>query len=177
MNDLTFDSAGNLYFTDQGQTGLHDPTGRVYRLSRAGRLDLLLSNVPSPNGIVLSADEKFLFVAVTRGNCVWRMPLLADGSVSKTGQFFTSHGPSGPDGLAMDESGRLLVANPALAYVWVLNHLAEPVQVLRGPSGHSVTNLAFGGPDRKRLFCTESTSGTILAIDMDVAGAVLHRPG
>jgi gluconolactonase len=177
VNDLTFDSAGNLYFTDQGQTGLHDPTGRVYRLSRAGRLDLLLSNVPSPNGIVLSADEKFLFVAVTRGNCIWRMPLLADGSVSKTGQFFTSHGPSGPDGLAMDESGRLLVANPALAYVWVLNHLAEPVQVLRGPSGRSVTNLAFGGPDRKRLFCTESTSGTILAIDMDVAGAMLHKRG
>jgi gluconolactonase len=176
VNDLVFDSAGNLYFTDQGQTGLHDPTGRVYRLSRAGRLDLLLGNVPSPNGIVLSTDEKFLFVAVTRGNCVWRMPLLADGSVSKTGQFFTSHGPSGPDGLAMDESGRLLVANPALAYVWVLNHLAEPEQVLRGPSGRSLTNLAFGGADRKRLFCTESTSGAILAIDMDVAGAVLHRP-
>lgn len=177
VNDLTFDSAGNLYFTDQGQTGLHDPTGRVYRLSPAGRLDLLLGNVPSPNGIVLSADEKFLFVAVTRGNCIWRMPLLADGSVSKTGQFFTSHGPSGPDGLAMDASGRLLAANPALAYVWVLNHLAEPVQVLRGPSGTSVTNLAFGGPDRKRLYCTESTSGTVLHIGMDVAGAALHRPG
>jgi gluconolactonase len=26
VNDLTFDSQGNLYFTDQGQTGLHDPT-------------------------------------------------------------------------------------------------------------------------------------------------------
>ncbi len=85
VNDLTLDSHGNVYFTDQGQTGLHDPTGRVYRLSREGRLDLLLSNVPSPNGIVLSPDERFLFVAATRGNCVWRMPLLADGSVSKTG--------------------------------------------------------------------------------------------
>jgi gluconolactonase len=177
VNDLTFDAKGNLYFTDQGQTGLHDPTGRVYRLSPTGRLDLLLSNVPSPNGIVLSPDEKFLFVAVTRGNCVWRMPLLADGGVSKAGQFFTSYGPSGPDGLAMDASGRLLIANPGLAYVWVLNQRAEPVQVLRGEAGTSLTNLAFGGPDRKTLYCTESTHGTILRTAMDVAGGLLHRPG
>ncbi len=30
----------------------------------------------------------------------------------------------------MDQSGRLLVANPGLAYVWVLNHRAEPVEVI-----------------------------------------------
>ena len=30
-NDLHFAMNGDLYFTDQGQTGLHDPTGRVYR--------------------------------------------------------------------------------------------------------------------------------------------------
>lgn len=174
VNDLTFDSVGNLYFTDQGQTGLHDPSGRVYRLSPTGRLDLLLSNVPSPNGIVLSPDEKFLYVAVTRGNCVWRMPLLADGSVSKAGQFFTSYGPSGPDGLTMDASGRLLVANPGLAYVWVLNHRAEPVQVLRGVAGTSLTNLAFGGTDRKTLYCTDSTNGTILRLVMDTPGSNVH---
>lgn len=175
VNDLVFDAQGNLYFTDQGQTGMHDPTGRVYRLGRDGRLDLLLANVPSPNGIVLSNDERFLFVAATRGNCVWRMPLQADGSVSKVGQFFTSYGPSGPDGLAMDSAGHLLVANPGLGYCWVLNHRAEPVQVLRSPEGMSLTNIAFGGPDRKTLFCTESLSGTVLMAQMEVAGQVLHQ--
>jgi len=173
VNDLVFDSRGNLYFTDQGQTGLHDPTGRVYRLAPDGRLDMLLSNVPSPNGIVLSNDERFLFVAATRGNCVWRMPLLADGNVSKAGQFFTSYGPSGPDGLAMDEAGNLLVANPGLGYIWVLNRLAEPELVLRGPRGASVTNLAFGGAGRATLFCTDSTHGTVLFAKMDAAGAPL----
>jgi gluconolactonase len=177
VNDLVFDRAGNLYFTDQGQTGLHDPTGRVYRLGRDGRLDLLLDNVPSPNGIVLSNDERFLFVAVTRGNCVWRMPLLPDGSVSKVKQFFTSHGPSGPDGLAMDEQGRLLVANPGLGYVWVLDALAEPVLVLRGPRGASITNMAFGGPQRKTLFVTDSTHGNVLCAGLDVAGSALPVPG
>lgn len=175
VNDLVFDSLGNLYFTDQGQTGLHDPTGRVYRLAPDGRLDMLLSNVPSPNGIVLSKDERFLFVAATRGNCVWRMPLLGDGSVSKAGQFFTSYGPSGPDGLAIDDNGRLLVANPGLAYVWVLNPRAEPEEVLTGPAGASITNLAFGGSDRKTLFCTDSTHGHILQVKMSVAGYPLMR--
>lgn len=175
VNDLVLDARGNVYFTDQGQTGMHDPSGRVYRLSPDGKLDLLLNNVPSPNGIVLSPDERFLFVAATRGNSVWRMPLLSDGSVSKVGQFFTSYGPSGPDGLAMDESGRLLVANPGLAYVWVLSHWAEPEEILTGPKGASLTNMAFGGKDRKTLYCTDSTNGNILRADMSVAGCSLHR--
>lgn len=176
VNDLVFDSAGNLYFTDQGQTGLHDPTGRLYRLRPSGQLDLLLANVPSPNGVCLSPDESVLYLAVTRGNCVWRVPLLADGSVSKVGQFFGSYGPSGPDGLAADAQGRLIVANPGLGYVWVLNGRAEPVIVLRGPEGSSTTNVAFGGADRRRLFVTDSTHGDVLYADLDVSGLLLHRP-
>ena len=143
VNDLIFDATGNIYFTDQGQTGMHDPTGRLYRLSPDGKLDLLISNIPSPNGVALSPDEKVAFVGVTRGNCVWRMPLQTDGSVSKVNQFFTSYGSSGPDGLAVDTEGRLLVANPGLGYVWVLNAHGEPDEVLTGPRGASLTNLAF----------------------------------
>jgi gluconolactonase len=170
VNDLIFDRQGNLYFTDQGQSGLHDPSGRLYRLRPNGQLDLLLSNVPSPNGVALSPDEKLLYLAVTRGNCVWRVPLLPDGSVSKVSQFFTSYGPSGPDGLAVDADGRVLVANPGLGYVWLLNARAEPVQVLRGQPGSSTTNLAFGGADRRTLYVTDSTHGTVLQAQMDVAG-------
>lgn len=174
VNDLIFDSRGNLYFTDQGQTGLHDPTGRVYRLGADGRLDMLLSNVPSPNGIALSPDEKVLYVAATRGNCVWRAPLMEDGSTSKVGQFFTSRGPSGPDGLAVDESGRLLVANPGLGVVWVLDAMAQPVEVLRSAAGTSVTNLAFGGAGGKTVYLTESATGSILTAAMDTPGLKLH---
>jgi gluconolactonase len=177
VNDLVFDAAGNLYFTDQGQTGLHDPTGRLYRLRPSGQLDLLLGNVPSPNGVALSPDERVLYLGVTRGNQVWRVPLLDDGSVSKVGAFFTSHGPSGPDGLAVDSSGRVLVANPGLGLVWVLNHRAEPELVLKSCAGASLTNLAFGGADGCTLFCTESVSGSILQATLDRPGLPIHRPG
>lgn len=175
INDLVFDSAGNLYFTDQGQTGLHDPTGRVYRLSLDGRLDCLLNNAPSPNGLVLSTDEKVLFVAMTRGNCVWRVPLMRDGSVSKVGQFFTSYGPSGPDGLAMDESGRLIVCNPGLGVGWVLNQKGEPEEVLKSVAGASLTNIAFGGANRSTAYFTESVTGTVLYAKMSVPGCKLYK--
>ena len=160
VNDLTFDAKGNVYFTDQGQTGMHDPTGRVYRLASDGRLDLLIANAPSPNGIVLSNDQRFLFVAMTRGNCVWRMPLMADGSVSKAGQFFTSHGPSGPDGLAMDAKGRLIVCNPGLGRAWILDEYAEPVEILETERGTSLTNVAVH-PSGMAYF-TDSTNGRVL---------------
>jgi gluconolactonase len=175
VNDLIFDASRNLYFTDQGQTGMHDPTGRLYRFCPDGRLDLLLDNIPSPNGVVLNADESVLFVAVTRGNAIWRAPLMADGSLSKVGCFFSSYGPSGPDGLAMDLENNLLVANPGLGYVWQLNGRGEPISVWTSPVGTSCTNLAFGGPDRKTVYCTESATGTILQFETQVPGTMLNR--
>jgi gluconolactonase len=103
------------------------------------------------------------------------VPLLDDGSVAKVGQFFTSYGPSGPDGMAVDQQGRVIVANPGLGYAWILNHRAEPVQVLRSTQGMSLTNIAYGGMDRKTLFCTESASGTILRADLEIAGLPIFK--
>jgi len=175
MNDLTCDTQGNIYFTDQGQSGMHDPSGRVFRLRPNGQLDLLLSNVPSPNGIVLSPDERVLWVAVTRGNCVWRAPLMPDGSVAKVGQFFTSYGPSGPDGIAVDKVGNLAIANPGLGYVWLVNARGEPIGVWVSPTGTTVTNIAYGGQDNQTLYCTESETGTILMGRLPQPGAAVQR--
>src|SRR5690606_38797938 len=112
-NDLVFDSAGRLYFTDQGQSGLHRTDGRVYRYDLgAGRLELLLDTGPSPNGLVLNEHENLLYVAMTRDNSVWRLPLMADGGVSKVGRFVQlSGGLSGPDGMALGADGSVFVAH------------------------------------------------------------------
>ena len=82
VNDLTFASNGDIYFTDQGLTGWHDQTGRVFRVRASGEVDCLLDNVPSPNGLVLDPSETVLYVAVTRANAIWRVPLMKDGSVA-----------------------------------------------------------------------------------------------
>ncbi|MEI2415376.1 SMP-30/gluconolactonase/LRE family protein [Orrella sp. JC864] len=163
VNDLVFDRAGRLYFTDQGQTGLHDPHGRVYRYDPdGGRLDLLLANAPSPNGIALDGHEKVLFLAVTRANQVWRAPLLPDGSLSKMGAFQAFFGTSGPDGLATTADGRLLVAHASLGAVFVLSPLGEVTHLIKSPiEGSTVTNVALR-PDGRSVVMTESGSGAIL---------------
>ena len=176
VNDLVFAANGDIYFTDQGQTGLHDPTGRVYRLAEDGRLDLLLGTVPSPNGLVLNGAGHILYVAATRGNAVWRVPLMPDGTVSKVGIFVQlSGGLAGPDGLAMDEEDSLAVAHAGLGTVWVFNRIGEPLWRIRSCAGLLTTNLAYGGPDRRRLFITESETGSILLAHMPVPGRALPQ--
>lgn len=113
---------------------------------------------------------------MTRGNCVWRMPLMPDGSVSRAGQFFTSYGPSGPDGLAVDADGRLVVCNPGLGWAWVLNPRAEPLEILRTIPGTSLTNVAFGGPHRRVAYFTDSTEGRILKAELAAPGVRVSRP-
>ena len=105
LNDLVFTKTGDLYFTDQGESGLHDPTGRLWRLRRDGRLELVPSNAPSPNGLVLTPNEDILYLAMPRGNAVWRVPLLPDGNIGRVGIFLQLSGGMGPDGMAIDAEG------------------------------------------------------------------------
>ena len=173
-NDLVFASNGDLYFTDQGQTGLQDTTGRLYRLRTNGQLDVVLDHIPSPNGLVLNAAENVIFLAVTRGNAVWRVPLMKDGTSSKVGVFVQMSGGVGPDGMAIDEQGNLAVCHPAFGAVWIFSAKGEPIYRINSPEGLMTTNCAYGGPERKRLFITESKSGCILSVDLPVAGSKLY---
>jgi gluconolactonase len=190
VNDLTFDMDGTCFFTDQGQTGLHDPSGRVYRFSPAasspsssgrgggdggggGRLDVVLSGIPSPNGIALDANRKFLFVAVTRANQVWRGPMLPDHSITKVGAFRTFFGTSGPDGMAVDVQNRLVVAHASLGGAFVLNAAGEVTHFVKSPNGSTVTNVAYR-PGTSKLVMTESETGSVLEADLPAAGAALY---
>jgi gluconolactonase len=165
-NDLHIASNGDIYFTDQGQTGLHDPTGRVYRYSMSGRLDCLIDTGVSPNGLVLDPSEAVLFVAMTRDNGVWRMPFMKDGSVSKVGRFCSLFGPSGPDGLTMDKSGRLFVAHASLGHVFVFAPNGECIARIKSCAGQTCTNVAIRDD---RLYITESSTGTVMVADISEA--------
>jgi gluconolactonase len=176
LNDLIFARNGDLYITDQGQSGLQAPNGCLYRLRATGQLDRLLDNIPSPNGLVLTPDERVLYLAVTRANCVWRVPLdfLDNGAVSRVGVFIQMTGGTGPDGMAMAEDGSLAVAHVGMGTVWLWNKLGEPIARIRSCAGLGTTNVAFGGPDRRSLFITESATGQILRAELPVAGLALY---
>ncbi len=174
VNDLVFAQNGDLYFTDQGQTGLHDPTGRLYRLrADNGKLECLLNTIPSPNGLVLNKAQNALFLAVTRANAIWKITLQPDGCIAKVGTFIQMSGGSGPDGLAIDDEDNIAVCHVGFGAVWLFSALGAPMLRINAPTGILTTNCAYGGPDGRTLFITESKGQAILTARMPVAGRVM----
>jgi len=98
------------------------------------------------------------------------MPLIGDG-VSNASTFIQL---SGPDGLALDEKGGLVIAHAGLGAVWLFDALGERRFRVRSSVGLFTTNIAFGGTERRDLYITESHSGTILRARVPIAGKVLY---
>jgi gluconolactonase len=170
LNDLTLAPDGNIYFTDQGQTGLQEPAGSVFRWNPLSeRLTRVLSGIPSPNGLVANAEGTHLFVAVTRANAIWRLPFVEDGGVSKVGVFINLSGGGGPDGMTMDADGGFVVAQPGVGVLrfdafGILTHFVD------GGRGASLSNVAFHISGDSRLFITDSGRGQVLVADMPFPG-------
>lgn len=172
VNDLCFAANGDLYFTDQGQTGLHDASGRVFRWRDGQGLRCLIDTAPSPNGLCLNSEESQLYVAVTRANAVWRLPLMADGGVSKVGLYLQMSGGIGPDGLALDSEGGLAVAHPGTT-AWRFDRFGMRTHYVTYREELFITNLAYGGPGLRDLYLVDSRRGEILKAAMPAAG---HAP-
>jgi gluconolactonase len=176
VNDLLFASNGDLYFTDQGESALEDPTGRVFRLRADGvTVDLLMSGLAGPNGLVLDEARRILYVAVTRENAVFSLPIEPGyGGMRKAGRFVQMSGATGPDGLALDEQGNLAVVHAGAGTVWVFSRLGEPLYRIRSCAGLRTTNLAYGGDDRRTLYVTEAEQGVILRARLPVPGRPMY---
>jgi gluconolactonase len=162
LNDLQLLPDGSTLFTDQGQTGMQDPSGRLYRLWPDGRLDRIIGNAPSPNGVAVSREGTHAFLALTRAAQVWRVPLDPKAQAGKTQVFAQLPGGlSGPDGLVVDGQGRLIVCDPGHGCAWVLSPLGVPLYRLVSCAGRTVTNAVLLS-DRGILLLTESETGQIL---------------
>jgi gluconolactonase len=173
-NDLVFATNGDLYFTDPGRSSLNHPTGRVFRLSADGELELLLDGAAYPNGLVLNADESALYIAVTLSNAIWRLPLNAGPMDRRAGLFIQMSGGVGPDGLALDAKGNLAVAHARAGTAWLFSPSGEPVARVRSCAGLATTNIAYGGADGKTLYIVESETGSILTAQMPVPGRPMY---
>lgn len=205
-NDLTIDSQGRIYFSDPrygSRKGMEilDADGKtiegVYRIDPPDALPgawkvtrIIGRELDRPNGVLVSADDKYLFVAdnnnseLTGVRKLWRFDLKKDGTVdfaSKKMLYDWGTG-RGPDGLKQDKDGRLYVAGG-------LNkpNALEPAKDKKGgiyvftPEGKlltfmpvprdEVTNCAFGGTDLRTLYITGG--GTLYSIRTTTPGRVL----
>jgi gluconolactonase len=169
-NDLVFADNGDLWFTDPGHSGQHDPCGRVFRLATDGRLDLMIDGLAYPNGLVLTPKQDALLVGVTSSLQVIRMSLTAP----RPGRWRTfvqlSGGHAGPDGLAVDEEGNFVVVHAGFGTVWQFSPLGEPLARIRSCAGIRTTNIAYGGADMRTLYITECEDGVVLTARLSTPG-------
>ena len=194
-NDLVYRSDGSLYFTDppyglrtQKDTDAEKElkVNGVYRIpdalkqksdtqSARSELQLLISDLPRPNGIAFSPDEKFLYVNNSEPKKIWmRYRVQPDGSLTDAKLFYDATSdarPGAPDGMKVDETGNVYSTGPG--GIWIFSPKGKPLGTIVMPEKSA--NVAWGGPDRKTLYITASTS--IYRIHLMIAGApVIRRP-
>ena len=167
LGDITRARNGDLWFTDPGRSSLSDPTGRVFRLRRdASMPELMLANVPYPNGIGTSPDGRLVYVAATRANAVWR--LLADAPdpvYPMVGTWVQLSGGLGPDGIAVHPNGIVAVAQGQAGRVHVFDPLGDLLARVRTPGGLWTTAVAWF-PDQRRLAIVDAQTAAIYVADL-----------
>jgi len=80
----------------------------------------------------------------------------------------------GPDGMAMDAEGNLAVCHVGMGSVWLFSRLGRPLAEIQSCAGIGTTNAAYGGPERKTIYITDSETGTILFARLDVPGKEMY---
>ena len=178
-NDLCFDRAGNLFFTDPPY-GLPSDTKQetdfngVYRLGTDGKLAVIDRELLRPNGIALSPDEKTLYVGSTDGSqpFIKAYALNADGTVASSRVFFDSTEFSqrtkrrgGLDGLKVDAQGNIWTSGPG--GILVINAEGKLLGAIY--TARPTANCAFGDADHQTLYITANES--LLRVRTRVKGA------
>jgi gluconolactonase len=170
LNDMALDKRGGVYFTD---------TQGIYYLPPGGRVTRIIDEVPRPNGLVLSPDEKTLYVHNKDGVYMLAFDVAPDGTISNRRNFaryksvrIPGHkDPSwdednGADGVAVDSDGRVYAATNAGVEVFSpRGELLGVLPVQWGAENDNIRkpqNLAFGGADRKTLYIVGS--GTVYKV-------------
>lgn len=183
-NDLVVDRAGGIWFTDLGKRRARDlDYGGVYYAAADGSaVTEVVHPFMTANGIGLSPDETVLYVAETEGARLWAFDLAAPGRIRKHpwpsphgGRLV--HAAGGDyrryDSLAVEESGNICVATLIEGGISVISPAGELVEFVPLPDRY-VTNLCFGGPDRRTAYVTLSQSGRLVAMDWPRAGLKLN---
>lgn len=176
-NDLVIDKKGGIYFTDpmfrapkpypQGKTS-------VYYISPKGKVTRVVEELPNPNGVILSPDEKTLYVIPSSQKEMMAYPVEGPGKLGEGKVFCTlkqknGKGNSGGDGLTVDVKGNLYITSGL--GLQVFNPEGKMLGIISLPE--QPANVAFGGPDGKTLYVTARTS--LYTVPMAISGHFFAR--
>jgi gluconolactonase len=164
-NDLAIDFHDGFYFSDPNYQHHGQPTVMkqdVYYCAADGRVSRVSTICHKPNGVLLSADDKTLYVADARGQVIYRYDVLGPGRLANE-RLWIDHLGANPDGLTLDEQDNLYVCC-GQAGLRIYDRDARPI----GQIAVHAANCCFGGPDFRTL-CVASVD-KFLGIRTKVTG-------
>ena len=183
-NDIVFDREGNFWFTDLGKVRERTlDRGSIYWAKADGsKIIEAIHPIMTPNGIGLSPDGKFLYVAETEGGKLYSFEIIGDGMVKKIdfplslngGKLLNQEGGlSRFDSLAVEKNGYVCVGtliNGGISVISPLNGLVEFHKI----NDPYITNICFGREGRKEVFITASYKGQLLKAEWEREGLSLN---
>lgn len=196
-NDVCVDTNGRVWFTDPyygpDRSKLELDVEGVYRIDPDGKVTRVLTQkeIHRPNGIAITPDDKTLYVIDSHpkpgGNRkIWAFDVAADGALANQRLVYDFGKGRGGDGMKLDMKGNLWVTagihfgrgNPGETLdVPTGVYVISPQGKLLGriPINEDlITNVAFGGPERKTLYVTAGK--TLYRIPVNVSGYALFPP-
>jgi gluconolactonase len=145
------------------------PFNGVYRIPAAPQhkpgappdrqsLQLVIKDLPHPNGIAFSPDQQYLYVDNSEPQKLWmRYHVRTDGTLDTGTVFFddsSDTAPGGPDGMKVDEKGDLYSAAPSS--VWIFSPEGKHLGTIHMHA--MVGNLTWGDADGRTLYITASAN-------------------
>ncbi|MDP6707388.1 MAG: SMP-30/gluconolactonase/LRE family protein [Alphaproteobacteria bacterium] len=184
-NDLVIDRDGGIWFTDHGKARWRDRDrgGVFYAEPDGSRIVEVIHPIEDPNGIGLSADENWLYVAETHAARLWAYRIAGPGEIVKgQGEIRWQHGrllAGAPDfrlfdSLALDSAGNICVGTIIKAGITVISAQGGIIDHVATPGDETATNICFGGPDLKTAYITLSTTGKLVACEWPRPGLPLN---
>ena len=183
-NDLVFDDAGGVWFTDLGKTREREQDrGAVYYAKADGsQIREMIFPLERPNGCGLSPDGRTLYVVETPTVRLWEYELAAPGELKQV--YGSYRGEKGRvlvglggyqmfDSLALDSEGHICVATlitGAVSDIWPDGSCVDQYK-LPDPM---VTNVCFGGEDLRTAFATLSMTGKLVSFEWPRPGLALE---
>jgi gluconolactonase len=173
-NDLVFDEAGRLYFTEYPFMGPNDVLYRaasgVYRIDRNGGVTRIISDAGTPNGIAVSPDQRTLYVSTNKldifaTHAILAYDLAADGQAKFRTVLVRLPSTQQPDGMAIDVEGNLYVAMYAgRTGVAIYDSTGKEIAYVDMPA--AVTNVKFGrGRASDVLYITSANALYMLRVN------------
>ena len=153
-NDIAISRDGGIWVTNPGGNG--PDSSQVWYISPKGEKKVVDTGLKYANGITLSPDGAFLYVADFKSHWIYSYLIKPDGSLADKQRYDHLHAPdtaddAGADGIRVDRDGMLYVTTRL--GIQVCDQPGRVNCIIPTPNG-KVANLCFGGPNFDTIFAT-----------------------